>query len=82
MDITTVGLDVAKQVFQVHGVDADGKVVVRKQLRRKEREEYFTNLPACAIGMEAGNSSHVWARRLQGLGHSVKLIVSQFVGRT
>ena len=53
MDITTVGLDVAKQVFQVHGIDTHGKVVVRKQLRRKEVVEYFTQLPPCGIGMEA-----------------------------
>jgi transposase len=79
MQITTVGLDVAKQVFQVHGVDAHGQVVVRKQLRRKEVVAYFTNLPACEIGMEAGSSSHYWARRLQGLGHRVKLMAPQFV---
>jgi transposase len=79
MDVTTVGLDVAKQVFQVHGVDAQGKVVIRKQLRRKEVEEYFTKLPACKIGMEACSSSHYWARRLQGLGHTVKLMAPQFV---
>ena len=58
MHVTTIGLDLAKQVFQVHGVDVRGKVEVRKQLRRKEVVEYFTNLPACAIGMEAGSSSH------------------------
>src|SRR5215470_16424312 len=79
MKITTVGLDVAKQVFQVHGVDACGKVVVRKQLRRKEVVKYFTQLPACEIGMEACSSSHYWARRLQGLGHTVKLMAPQFV---
>jgi len=72
MDITTVGLDVAKQVFQVHGIDAHGKVVVRKQLRRKEVVEYFTQLPPCVIGMEACSSSHYWARRLSGLGHRVQ----------
>ena len=58
MHVTTMGLDLAKQVFQVHGVDAHGKVVVRKQPRRKEVMGYFTNLPACEIGMEAGSSSH------------------------
>jgi transposase len=79
MDVTTIGLDVAKQVFQVHGVDAHGKVVVRKQLRRKEVVAYFTNLPLCEIGMEACSSSHYWARRLQGLGHTVKLMAPQFV---
>jgi transposase len=72
MDITTVGLDVAKQVFQVHGIDAHGKVVVRKQLRRKEVVEYFTQLPACVMGREACSSSHDWARRLSGLGHRVQ----------
>jgi transposase len=72
-------LDLAKQVFQVHGIDAHGQVVVRKQLRRKEVVEYFTKLPACAIGMEACSSSHYWARRLQGLGHRVKLMAPQFV---
>jgi transposase len=79
MDVTTVGLDVAKQVFQVHGVNTHGKVVVRKQLRRKEGVAYFTKLPACEIGMEAGSSSQYWARRLQGLGHTVKLRAPQCV---
>src|SRR5262245_29719687 len=79
MHVTTIGLDLAKQVFQVHGVDAHGKVVVRKQLRRKEVVESFTKLPACEIGREAGSRSHYWARRLQGLGHRVKLMAPQFV---
>jgi transposase len=79
MNITTVGLEVAKQVFQVHGVDAHSQVVVRKQLRRKEVVKYFTKLPVCEIGMEACSSSPYWARRLQGLGHTVKLMAPQFV---
>src|SRR4029450_6909663 len=79
MEITTVEVDVAKRGFQVHGVDAHGQVVVRKQLRRKDVIEYFTKLPACAIGMEAWSSAHYWARRLQGLGHTVKLMAPQFV---
>src|SRR5688572_11803554 len=79
MNVTIVGLEVAKQVFQVHGIDAHGTVVVRKQLRRKEVVTSFTNLPVCEIGMEAGSSSHYWARRLQGLGHTVKLMAPQFV---
>ncbi len=79
MDITTVGLDLAKQVFQMHDVDAHGKVVVRKQLRRKEVVAYFTYLPTCTIGMEAGSSSHYWARQLQDLGHTVRLMTPQFV---
>jgi transposase len=79
MYVTTLGLDVAKQVFQVPGVEAHGQVIVRKQLRRKEVVGYFTKLPACEIGMEAGSSSHDWARRLIGLGHRVKLMAPQFV---
>jgi transposase len=79
MHVTTLGVDLAKQVFQIHGVDAHGKVVVRKQLRRKEVEAYFTKLPPCEIGMEACSSSHYWARRLQALGHTVKLMAAQFV---
>jgi len=58
MHVTAIGLDMAKPVFQVHGVNAHGKVIVHKQLRRKEVVAYFMNLPACAIGMEAGSSSH------------------------
>lgn len=80
MEITTGGLDVAKQVFPVHGVDGQGNIVVRKQLRRKEVVAYCTNLPACALGLEAGSRSHYWARRLQGLGQRVKLRAPQFVG--
>lgn len=79
MHVTTMGLDLAKLVFQVHGVDEQGKVVIRKQLRRKEVVGFFANLPSCEIGMEACSSSHYWARRLQGLGHQVKLIAPQFV---
>jgi transposase len=79
MDVTTIGLDVAKQVFQVHGVDAHGQVVVRRQLRRKEVVAYFTKLPPCAISMEAGSSGHYWALRLRGLGHTVNLMAPQFV---
>ena len=74
-----MGLDVAKPVFQVHGVDAHGNIVVRKQLRRKEVLKYFATLPACEIGMEACSSSHYWARCLQGLGHRVKVMAPQFV---
>src|SRR5690349_11743472 len=79
MEITTIGLDVAKPVFQVHEIDAYGTVVVRKQLRRKEVVAYCTKLPTCAIGMEACSSGHDWARRLQSLGHTVKLMAPQFV---
>ena len=75
----TVGIDLAKNVFQLHGVDEFGKTVVKKQLRRDQVSEYFVNLPACLIGMEACGSAHYWARKLQGFGHTVKLMAPQFV---
>ena len=79
MKVTTIGFDLAKNVFQVHGVDERGHVVVRKQLRRDQVATFFANLPACLIGMEACGSAHHWARKLQGLGHRVRLISPQFV---
>jgi transposase len=65
MKVTTVGIDLAKNVFEVHGVDAHGKTVMKKQIRRDQLILFFTNLPACLIGMEACASAHYWARRLQ-----------------
>lgn len=79
MNLTTVGIDLAKNVFQVHGVDARGKAVLRKQLKRGQVLEFFVNLPACLIGMEACASAHFWARKLMELGHTVKLMAPQFV---
>lgn len=79
MKITTVGIDLAKSVFQIHGVDGHGKAVLKKQLKRDQMAEYFANLPACLIGMEACGSAHHWARKLQGFGHTVKLMAPQFV---
>jgi len=79
MKITTIGVDLAKQVFQVHGVDAHGKTVLRKQLRREQMMLFFANLAPCLIGMEACGSAHHWARTLQGQGHTVRLMASQFV---
>ncbi len=79
MNITTVGLDLAKSVFQVHGVDALGKPALKKQLRRDQVAAYFANQPPCLIGMEACGSAHHWARKLQSLGHTVKLMAPQFV---
>ena len=70
MKITTIGVDLAKHVFQVHGVDAHGKTVLRKQLRREQMTLYFANLPPYLIGMEACGSAHHWARTLQGQGHT------------
>ena len=79
MQITTIGIDLAKNVFQVHGVDGRGKVVLRKQLRRDQVASFFANLPVCLVGMEACGSAHHWARKLQSLGHTVKLMAPQFV---
>jgi transposase len=79
MNITTIGIDLAKNLFQVHGVDARGKAVLRRQLRRDQMASFFANLPACVIGMEACASAHHWARKLQGLGHTVRLLAPQFV---
>jgi transposase len=74
MQITTIGLDIAKNVFQVHGIDAAEKVVVRRQLRRKQMMPFFEGLPACLVGMEACATSHHWARELTRLGHQVRLM--------
>lgn len=79
MQITTVGLDLAKNVFQVHGVNQHGKIELRKQLKRDQVAAFFANLPACLIGMEACSGAHHWARKLQALGHTVRLMAPQFV---
>ena len=79
MKITAVGIDLAKNVFQVHGVNEHGKAVLKKQLKRDKVCEFFVNLPPCLVGMEACGSAHHWARKLQGLGHCVRLISPQFV---
>ena len=79
MKITTIGIDLAKEVFQIHGVDMHGKAVLRKQLRRSEMAKFFANLDPCLIGMEACGSSHHWARKLGEFGHTVKLMSPQFV---
>jgi transposase len=77
--VTTIGLDIAKSVFQVHGVDAAGQVVVRRQLKRRYVLTFFQKLPPCLIGIEACASSHHWARELQALGHSVRLMPPAYV---
>jgi transposase len=79
MNITTVGIDLAKNVFQVHGVDGRGKAVLRKVLKRAEMVRFFAKLLPCLIGMEACGSAHFWARKLAELGHTVKLMAPQFV---
>ncbi len=77
--ITTVGLDIAKSVFQVHGVDARGSVVVRRQLKRRYVLAFFKKLPPCLVGIEACATSHHWSRELQALGHTVRLIPPAYV---
>lgn len=79
MKISTIGLDLAKESFQIHAVDEGGQVVQKKTLKRKEMTTYFANLEPCLIGMEACGSSHYWARKLQSMGHIVKLMAPQFV---
>ncbi len=77
--ITTIGLDIAKHVFQVHGVDAAGNVVMRRRLRRGEVLTVFSKLPSAVIGIEACATSHYWARELSALGHTVKLMPPHYV---
>jgi len=79
MKITAIGLDLAKSVFQVHGVDDRGRAIVRKQLRRDQVVPYFAKVPPCLVGMEACGGAHHWARRLREFGHTVRLISPQFV---
>ena len=78
-ELTTIGLDLAKHVFQVHGVDAEGATVLRKQLRRAQVLVFFSRLPRCVVGMEACATAHHWARELRSLGHEVRLMPAQYV---
>jgi transposase len=77
--ITTIGLDIAKSVFQVHGVDAAGEVLIRRQLKRRFVLSFFEKLPPCLVGIEACASSHHWSRELQALGHTVRLMPPAYV---
>ena len=77
--VTTIGLDIAKSVFQVHGVDVQGKVIIRRQLKRRHVLAFFRKLPPCLVGMEACASSHHWSRELQVLGHTVRLMPPAYV---
>jgi transposase len=78
-EITTIGVDLAKHVFQVHGVDAEGATVLRKQLRRGQVLAFFSKLPPCIVGLEACATAHYWARELGALGHEVRLMPAQYV---
>ena len=77
--VTTVGLDLAKHVFQVHGVDASGRVVVAKAIRRNKLLEFFASLPPCLVGLEACGSAHHWARELIRLGHDARMMPPAYV---
>jgi transposase len=78
-DVVTVGVDLAKNVFQVHAIGAEGKVLVRRQLRRAEVLKFFSALPPCLVGMEACASAHHWGRELIALGHDVRLMPPAYV---
>jgi len=77
--ITTIGLDIAKSVFQVHGIDAEGHVIVRRQLKRRHVLAFFHKLPPCLVGIEACASSHHWSREIRALGHRVRLMPPAYV---
>ena len=79
MKVATIGLDIAKQVFQVHGADKMGRRVLRRKLKRSEVLRFFSDQPACLVGIEASGSAHYWARMIGGLGHTVRLMAPQFV---
>ena len=78
-EVSTIGLDIAKSVFQVHGVDVDGAVVIRKRVTRAKVLDFFAALPTCLVGIEACPSAHYWSRRLQVLGHTVRLMPPSYV---
>jgi transposase len=77
--VATIGLNIAKSVFQVHGIDAAGKVLIRRQLKRRYVLAFFQKLPPCLVGIEACATSHHWSRELKALGHSVRLMPPAYV---
>ena len=78
-EVSTIGLDLAKNVFQVHGVDASGEIVIAKQIRRRQVLPLFRKLPPCLVGVEACTTSHHWARALGALGHEVRIMPASYV---
>ena len=78
-EVITIGVDLAKNVFQVHGVDAEGGVVFRRQLRRRQVLPFFKKQPPCLVGIEACATSHHWAREIEALGHQVRLMPPRYV---
>lgn len=79
MQVSTIGVDLAKNVFQVHGVDSAGKVVITRQLRRKQVIDFFSKIAPCLVGMEACGTAHHWAREVSKLGHTVRLMPPSYV---
>ena len=81
-EITTIGLDIAKSVFQVHGIDASGGVIVRRQLRRRQVLPFFRKQSPCLVGIEACATAHHWAREIAALGHTVRLMPARYASLT
>lgn len=79
MNIKTLGIDIAKNVFELHGVDTSGKTVLKKRLSRDKLPEFIAQLPVCLIGIEACGGSHYWGRKFKAMGHDVRLMNPQFV---
>lgn len=79
MQVSTIGVDLAKNVFQVHGVDSAGKIVIGRQLRRKQVVDFLRKIPPCLVGMEACGTAHHWAREVSKLGHTVRLMPPSYV---
>jgi transposase len=77
--ITTMGLDLAKQIFQIHGADAEGNVIINRKLRRAEVLRFFEKTPPCLVGIEACGSAHYWAREIAALGHDVRMMPPTYV---
>src|SRR2546421_3643514 len=77
--VTTIGLDIAKSIFQVHGIDAEGNVIIRRKLKRRYVLSFFEKLQPCLVGIEACASSHHWSRELRALGHTVRLMPPAYV---
>ena len=80
--VTTIGLDIAKSVFQVHGIDAEGNVLIRRQLKRRYILAFFEKLSPCLVGIEACATSHHWSRELKALGHTVRLMPPALLSRS
>ena len=79
MNVSTIGLDLAKDVFQVHGIADDGKVVFNRKIKRKDLLNFFDRLTPCLVGMEACGSAHHWGREIRNLGHNVRLMPASYV---